>query len=142
VTRATPALKAARRCYGHLAGEAGVALREALEAAGYLQLDEGVFHLTDAGRCWATALGLDTGDRDPAKYARSCMDWTEKRPHIGGRLGRALLERLFEAAVVTAGEGRELRGNTSPASLTKALKIRDSVSSTTTQGLFALPAKP
>jgi hypothetical protein len=110
VTRATPALKTARRCYGHLAGEAGIVLREMLEAAGYLRLQDGAYRLTDSGRRWAETLGLETDDRDPAKYARRCLDWTEKRPHIGGRLGRALLERLIETGAIVPGEGRELRG--------------------------------
>ena len=111
MTRATPALKAARRCYGHLAGEAGVALRAALEAAGYLQLENGAYRLTDSGRHWAETLGLDTDDRDPAKHARSCLDWTEKQPHIGGRLGRALLERLLETGAMVGGDGRVLRAS-------------------------------
>lgn len=109
MTRATPALKAARRCYGHLAGEAGIVLREMLEAAGYVRLQGGAYRLTDSGRRWAETLDLETDDRDPAKYARSCLDWTEKQPHIGGRFGRALLERLLESGAIVAGEGRVLR---------------------------------
>lgn len=120
MTRAAPALKAARRCYGHLAGAAGVALREALEAAGYLQLDEGIYRLTDAGRCWAKALALNTDNCDPAKYARACLDWTERKPHVGGRLGRALLERLLAHGVATGGVGREIQ-ITDPARLVSVL---------------------
>jgi len=111
VAYATPALKAARRCYGHLAGEAGIALREALEAAGYLRLQDGAYRLTESGRRWAETQGFDTDDRDPAKHARSCLDWTEKQPHIGGRLGRALLERLLETGAMVAGDGRVLRAS-------------------------------
>ncbi len=85
-------------------------LREMLEAARYVRLQDGAYRLTDSGRRWAETLGLETDDRDPAKYARSCLDWTEKQPHIGGRFGRALLERLIETGAIVPGEGRELRG--------------------------------
>jgi len=108
VTRATPALKAARSCYGHLAGEAGVALRERLEVAGLLCRLGDAYRLTDAGRCWVEALGLDADDRDAAKHARCCLDWTEKLPHVGGRLGRSMLERLIQCGAVVAGANRVL----------------------------------
>lgn len=108
MTRATPALKAARRCYGHLAGEAGVKLREALEAAGHLRLHDDAYRLTESGRRWAEALGLDTDDRDAARHARACLDWTERQPHIGGRLGRSLLDLLLARNALVAGDGRIL----------------------------------
>ncbi|HNJ76616.1 MAG TPA: hypothetical protein PLE72_07600 [Azospira sp.] len=108
MTRATPALKAARRCYGHLAGEAGIQLRQRLELAGLIRCDGGVYVFGPTGRAWATALALDVDDRDAPKHARCCLDWTERQPHIGGRLGRSLLELLMARGVVTAATGRVL----------------------------------
>jgi hypothetical protein len=57
MTRASPALKHARSCYGHLAGEAGIALRQRLEAEGLIQLQGKAYLLTDTGRQWAEVTG-------------------------------------------------------------------------------------
>ncbi len=102
-------LRQARRCYGHLAGVAGVALRAGLEEAGLLQRDGAVYRLTEAGRRWAVAHGIDHDDRDAARHARCCLDCSERVPHIGGRLGRDLLARLLACGAVEAGAGRALR---------------------------------
>jgi hypothetical protein len=108
MTRASPALKHARSCYGHLAGEAGIALRQRLEAEGLIQLQGKAYLLTDTGRQWAASLGLNTDDRHPARHARCCLDWTERQPHIGGRLGASILAHLLERNAVQRGEGRVL----------------------------------
>jgi hypothetical protein len=108
VSRPTAAFRRARRCYGHLAGEAGVALREQLEAAGLLRLEGTAYRLTDAGRHWAESLALDIDDRHPEKHARCCLDGTEKQWHVGGRLGVAMLTRLLERKAVEQAAGREL----------------------------------
>ncbi len=123
MSRATPALKAARSCYGHLAGEAGVALREALEAAAYLRLEDGAYRLTESGGRWAETLGLDVDGRDPAKHARACLDWTERKPHIGGRLGRSLLALLVARGVATAAAGRVILVP-DPGAVRQALRLR------------------
>lgn len=108
MTRASPALKHARSCYGHLAGEAGVALRQRLEAEGLIQQQGNAYRFTDAGRKWADARSLDTDDRHAERHARCCLDWTERQPHIGGRLGASILARLIESGGVRRGEGRVL----------------------------------
>ena len=83
-------------------------LREGLEAAGLIRQDGNAYRLTDAGRTWACKRGLDTDDRDAAKHARCCQDGTEKRPHIGGRLGKSILARLVDDGHIRMGEGRVL----------------------------------
>ena len=108
MSRPTAAFKKARSCYGHLAGEAGVALRKQLEAAGFIRQEGAAYRLTDAGRRWAESLALDVDDRHPEKYARCCLDGTEKQWHVGGRLGVAMLARLLERQVVKPGAGRVL----------------------------------
>ncbi len=108
MTRAPPALKAARRCYGHLAGDAGILVRRRLELAGLIRCDAGAYVFGQTGREWAMALGLDIDDRDAPRHARCCLDWTAREPHVGGRLGRSLLELLMARGVVTAGAGRVL----------------------------------
>ncbi len=108
MTRPTPAFRLARRCYGHLAGEAGVLLRERLEAAGLIRQEDAAYRLTEAGRAWAHERGLDTDDRDVAKHARCCLDGTEKRLHVGGRLGKSILTWLLLSQLVRQGKGRVL----------------------------------
>jgi DNA-binding transcriptional ArsR family regulator len=93
---AREALRHARSCYDHLAGEVGVAVTEALCARGALELRGAQFELRDAQPF--ARLGVDTeaaAGRSRA-FARSCLDWTERRPHLAGALGAALLASLLE----------------------------------------------
>ncbi|MFC4496433.1 winged helix-turn-helix domain-containing protein [Streptomyces ovatisporus] len=85
------AMARARTCYDHLAGALGVALTDALLERGLLQQSTG-FAVTEAGVAWFAELGMDLsvrpGNRRP--MARSCLDWTERRPHLAGTAGAAL----------------------------------------------------
>jgi DNA-binding transcriptional ArsR family regulator len=91
----TAAMRAARSCYDHLAGAVGVAVADALCARGALDLDS--LALRDPGPL--RALGVDAnglrGGRRP--LTRSCLDWSERRPHLAGRLGAAVLDALLES---------------------------------------------
>lgn len=94
--------KAARTCYGHLAGELGCTLTDRLLAAGILMPHEGErgraeFVPTEAGHAWFLALGIDTRTAIGKRlFAPQCMDGTERRPHLGGWLGRALCQAWIE----------------------------------------------
>src|SRR3954469_3107490 len=92
------ALRAARSCYDHLAGRAGVALADGLVERGLLHLGEGAFALTDRGAGALGELGIDVEAVLGARRAtaRACVDWSERRPHVGGALGAALLDDLLE----------------------------------------------
>jgi DNA-binding transcriptional ArsR family regulator len=92
------ALKRARTCYDHLAGELGVALAEALVERGLLVHGEDTFSVTRAGEPWLAELGIDLGEvgRRRRSLARACLDWSERRPHVAGALGAALSARFFE----------------------------------------------
>ena len=85
-------LKCARRCYGHMAGELGVAQFEMLLRRHYLAPTEQGLQLTDAGRAWAGQLGLDMSKKPTARFAYPCMDWSERKDHLAGSLAKALLE--------------------------------------------------
>lgn len=122
MSRPAAGFRHARRCYGHLAGKAGVALREQLEAAGLLRLEGAAYHLTDTGRRWAESLALDVDDRHPEKHARCCLDGTEKQWHVGGRLGISILAHLLACGVLRPGQGRELEG-VEPENFRAALKL-------------------
>ncbi|WP_245593514.1 ArsR/SmtB family transcription factor [Azospirillum halopraeferens] len=97
------ALRAARTCYDHLAGRLGTGLADALAAAGHVVPGDGVAHVSDAGRRFlADALAIDLpAIGSPAEsgrrpLCRTCLDWSERRPHLAGRLGAALLDRSLE----------------------------------------------
>src|SRR5215218_315610 len=92
------ALRAARSCYDHLAGVAGVALADALVARGVLKPGDGGFAITPTGEEELARFGLDVGAIRSARRAtaRACLDWSERRPHVAGALGAALLEELLE----------------------------------------------
>ena len=92
-----PALRAARQCYDHLAGDAAVAVYDGLVARAYLQVDGGGPRLLPAGTAFFTGLGIDVerlaGQRRP--LCRNCLDWSARRHHLAGSLAAALLQRLF-----------------------------------------------
>jgi DNA-binding transcriptional ArsR family regulator len=89
----------ARTCYSHLAGRLAVAIAETLLQRELLVRQEPkLFALTQRGREWFAQLGIETVDReinDP-RFATCCLDWTERRHHIAGHLGSAMLARLRE----------------------------------------------
>ena len=97
-TRCPERLRAARTCYDHLAGRLGVAITDALTAAGDLERDGGDFRLTAAGRRRLTALGVDVAAAQarPRPLARARLHWSERRPHLAGALGAALARRLLD----------------------------------------------
>ncbi len=87
-----------RTCYDHLAGQLGVGITDAMTAAGLLDQRTG-FGMTDAGLAWLTRrLGVDpaTLDRPRRPLARPCLDWTERRTHLGGVAGAQLCGRFLD----------------------------------------------
>lgn len=100
---ADPALKFARVCYDHLAGEIGVQLYDSLVAQGLL-LDQGeVTLLTDNGRRFFSEQGfnIDLQARSKRPLCKSCLDWSERTNHLAGSIGKWILQDLFEKNVVT-----------------------------------------
>src|SRR5579884_63873 len=93
------ALHAARTCYDHLAGRLGVAVTDALVERGHLLGPEQDFAPTPGGERAFERIGVDVAALRRARrpLARACLDWSERRPHLAGALGAALLARL-EAA--------------------------------------------
>ena len=97
-SRVPAGLRAARTCYDHLAGELGVALTESLLAREFLLAEAADFRLTEAGAAFFEDLGVAPADhkRRRRAFARQCMDWSERRPHLAGALGAALAGHAFE----------------------------------------------
>lgn len=92
--RGGDALRTARTCYDHLAGRLGVALADSLCAHGHLALTEDGGEVTESGLRFLACFGADPA---PGRrvFCRPCLDWSERRPHVAGRLGAALAGRCF-----------------------------------------------
>jgi DNA-binding transcriptional ArsR family regulator len=96
------AMRMARSCYDHMAGRLGVALADALVARGVVELDGDGGTVTPAGVKMLADFGVDAhaAAQAPAKgrrpFCRPCLDWSERRPHLAGVLGAALLERSLD----------------------------------------------
>lgn len=93
-----PALRKARVCYDHLAGELGVLVYEQMLQMNILQQHPGGLQLTEHGRVWFQQLGIDTDALVTSKraFCKSCLDWSERRHHLAGMLGSSLLTRIQE----------------------------------------------
>jgi DNA-binding transcriptional ArsR family regulator len=90
------AMRAARTCYDHLAGQLGVRLADALGERGYVELSGEGGAVTDSGMDFFRSFGLELGAGSAARlYCRPCLDWSERRLHIGGTLGAKLAGRCF-----------------------------------------------
>jgi DNA-binding transcriptional ArsR family regulator len=91
-------LRAARTCYDHMAGTVGVSLHDRFQALGWLSAVStgtgNTYNLTVAGTKAFEALGIDIEATRALRrrFASACLDWSERRPHIGGALGAALLK--------------------------------------------------
>ncbi len=110
-TRAPPASKAAawrrdpdlrfcRTCYDHLAGQVGIAVTDSLTQHGHLE-PKGArdWKLTASGELFCARVGVDLGRARRAgtrHFARQCLDWSERRPHISGALGAAIADTFFK----------------------------------------------
>jgi DNA-binding transcriptional ArsR family regulator len=88
--------RAARTCYDHLAGALGVAVCDALLAAGALVRDgDDAYALGPAAGEAFAAIGVTPPAPARRAYARPCLDWSERRPHLAGTLGAAVAETLL-----------------------------------------------
>jgi DNA-binding transcriptional ArsR family regulator len=92
------ALRAARTCYDHLAGRLGVAVTEALVDREVLHVQDGSFELSVDGEAFFADLGVDVAGARVRKrvFARACVDWSERRPHLAGALGAALADAVLD----------------------------------------------
>jgi DNA-binding transcriptional ArsR family regulator len=100
------ALRYARSCYDHLAGELGVAIAVALEARGLIAPGgQGKrVNVTKAGAAWLGAVfDIDVRELKPGRHgvACRCLDWTERRHHLAGPLGSRLFQRSCELGWLT-----------------------------------------
>jgi DNA-binding transcriptional ArsR family regulator len=100
--RRDSAIRRARTCYDHLAGVAAIDLLDEFTRCDWLTATAGErtgFRLTDAGSSALAARGVDVERAGQARrrFAFGCLDWTERRPHLGGALGAEVLRALERA---------------------------------------------
>ena len=102
-----PALRQARICYDHLAGERGVALMQALLNQNWIEGLE-TLRLTAIGRAALCDLGIDVPglERGRRPLCRTCLDWSERRGHLAGALGAAILEQMLAKGWAHRAPGR------------------------------------
>ena len=111
------ALRAARTCYDHLAGRLGVAIAEGLSSRGVIEFEDDAGLVTDEGLRFLRRAGIMAVDdaagapRSSRPLCRPCLDWSERRPHVAGKLGAAICRHAMEQSWV-----RRLKG-------TRALQI-------------------
>lgn len=91
-------IRYARTCYDHVAGRLGVALADALQEKQWIKAEDKDFLLSTKGKEALIEFGVPVDDlkKKRRKFARQCLDWTERRYHISGSLGSGITEQLFE----------------------------------------------
>lgn len=96
------ALRQARVCYNHLAGDMGTQMFDSLRAHRHLILDGEMLELSESGAAFARGFEIDIDGLRKARapVCRECLDWSERRSHLAGSLGRAFLRRFEELAWV------------------------------------------
>lgn len=114
-SREDQAIRLARTCYDHLAGKLGVAVTEAMLDRAWIEPAGRDYRVTAAGDAFLRNLGIeiDKARQQRRAFARQCLDWSERRPHLAGALGAALARRGFDLGWIRrAGDGRALQVTT------------------------------
>ena len=97
-SRLDETMRNARTCYDHIAGVLGVGLATPLTELEFVVLGEDAGEVTPAGAEFLSKFGVDLSIARTKRriFCRPCIDWTERRSHIGGAIGAALANRCFE----------------------------------------------
>lgn len=93
-----PALRKARVCYDHLAGELGVLAFESLERHRYLRRSTNEMTITRSGRRFFSEIGIDVDTLavQRRRLSHACLDWSVRRHHLAGAVGTSLLKQCYE----------------------------------------------
>jgi DNA-binding transcriptional ArsR family regulator len=102
-----PALRKARVCYDHLAGDLGVLVFDSLRDQGVLRIAGKRVTLTERGDEFCRSMGIDLEalERGRRPMCLACLDWSARRPHLAGALGAAILDRVFDLGWARRGKG-------------------------------------
>lgn len=100
-------LRVARCCYGHLAGQLGVLVFDALQRRGCLASTPSGFELTAAGRAWLEGWGMNPSQPNGRRrFAYRCLDWSERRDHLAGQLADDLYQHFTAKGWLRRASGR------------------------------------
>ncbi|MGR3711564.1 MAG: ArsR/SmtB family transcription factor [Shimia sp.] len=101
------AMRKARVCYNHLAGDLGVQMFQSMIHAGHLANVGDDLTLTETGTAHVATLGITLSDlpRSRAPMCRECLDWSARSSHLAGTLGRGLLTQFLELGWATRKDG-------------------------------------
>jgi len=104
-------MRVARVCYNHLAGQKGVQMFQSLVAKGLLDEQWEEVNLTLQGVDFMLKFGIDLPalEKGKSKLCRACLDWSERRSHLSGSLGRAMLTRMEGLGWIRRDSNRTLR---------------------------------
>jgi DNA-binding transcriptional ArsR family regulator len=93
-----PALRKARTCYDHLAGEFGVLMFDSLDQRTFIYANGNGLQLSEPGIAFCSQLGIDVDELEASRRPTclTCLDWSARRNHLAGALGAALLDRFIE----------------------------------------------
>lgn len=97
------AMRAARTCYDHLAGGLGVAIADALLEGGAIEFNDDAGMITESGVATLAKAGIRMPERatkSSRPLCRPCLDWSERRPHVAGKLGAAICAHFLERGLV------------------------------------------
>jgi DNA-binding transcriptional ArsR family regulator len=108
------ALRFARSCYDHLAGQVGVAVTDALVAMGHIVLTDEGGEVTHSGGRFFSAFGSDLTPSTRRIFCQPCLDWSERRYHLKGLVGARILDRLLELGWLKCVAGSRALQLTSP----------------------------
>jgi DNA-binding transcriptional ArsR family regulator len=92
-----PALRHARMCYDHLAGDMGIQLHDAMIKNGHLLENGETLEVTESGGHFLSQFGIDLSALRSERRAlcRQCLDWSARKNHLAGALGKALLDQVY-----------------------------------------------
>lgn len=101
-------LSVARTCYDHLAGRIAVQIADKLVDRGQCERHDSGFAITEEGVAFFQRLDIDVARvlRAGRPFAKTCIDWTQRRQHVSGPLGKALLQRMLDDAWLQRGAER------------------------------------
>lgn len=109
-----PAMRRARVCYDHLAGDAGVAMLDALTAQGRIVDTDGSLVLTEEGRAFALDFGVALEETGRRPLCKACLDWSVRRSHLAGTMGAGLLARIYALGWARRVDGTRIVAFTAP----------------------------
>ncbi|WP_298971075.1 winged helix-turn-helix domain-containing protein [uncultured Roseobacter sp.] len=89
-------LRKARVCYNHLAGDMGIRMFDSFISRGFLETADEALLLTESGSAFAEQFGIDVATLRSAKspLCKECLDWSARRSHLAGSLGRAMFSQI------------------------------------------------